>query len=304
MLGAVAAVTTVIGPMLERRSGTILFTTRGAAINPNPARTGVGISFAGEGVYARMLHDDLRDRGIHVGHTASAPASRQTETTNPTTSPTSSGATTPSASEATFQLRLGINYSQRTRRRRPRTTIGPRLAPASVARQLRRPHYRVPRNAAAPVPRHSLGSVEAVAQIARANSWPVSRRVICLYGSTEAVRTPSRRSPFGWAAVSRLCATASSISETFAFVGCDSGCGRSRTSACAASSRRPRGRSITRGVSFLKRSGARPSMRWRRRADRLSGTWAASESSVRYEAASRNRFDNRVPFCSRDHGAA
>ena len=116
MLGAVAAVTTVIGPMLERRSGTILFTTRGAAINPNPARTGVGISFAGEGVYARMLHDELRDRGIHVGHPASAPASRQTETTNPTTSPTSSGATTPSASEATFQLRLGINYSQRTRR--------------------------------------------------------------------------------------------------------------------------------------------------------------------------------------------
>ena len=55
MLGAVAAVTTVIGPMLERRSGTILFTTRGAAINPNPARTGVGISFAGEGVYVNAL---------------------------------------------------------------------------------------------------------------------------------------------------------------------------------------------------------------------------------------------------------
>jgi short-subunit dehydrogenase len=70
VLGAIAAVTTVIGPMLERGSGTILFTTGGAAINPNPARTGVGISFAGELAYARMLHDDLRDRGIHVGHTA------------------------------------------------------------------------------------------------------------------------------------------------------------------------------------------------------------------------------------------
>src|SRR4051812_9568604 len=35
VLGAVAAVTSVIGPMLERRSGTILFTTGGAAINPN-----------------------------------------------------------------------------------------------------------------------------------------------------------------------------------------------------------------------------------------------------------------------------
>jgi short-subunit dehydrogenase len=70
VLGAVAAVTTVIEPMLERGSGTILFTTGGAAINPNPARTGVGISFAGEVAYARMLHDELRDRGIHVGHTA------------------------------------------------------------------------------------------------------------------------------------------------------------------------------------------------------------------------------------------
>jgi short-subunit dehydrogenase len=70
VLGAVAAVRTVIGPMLESGSGTILFTTGGAAINPNPARTGVGIAFAGEVVYARMLHDELRDRGIHVGHTA------------------------------------------------------------------------------------------------------------------------------------------------------------------------------------------------------------------------------------------
>jgi short-subunit dehydrogenase len=70
VLGAVAAVTTVVGAMLERGSGTILFTTGGAAINPNPARAGVGISFAGEVAYARMLHHELRDRGIHVGHTA------------------------------------------------------------------------------------------------------------------------------------------------------------------------------------------------------------------------------------------
>jgi NADP-dependent 3-hydroxy acid dehydrogenase YdfG len=70
VLGAVAAVTAVIGPMLERGSGTILFTTGGAAINPNPLRAGVGISFAGEVTYARMLHDELRDRRIHVGHTA------------------------------------------------------------------------------------------------------------------------------------------------------------------------------------------------------------------------------------------
>jgi NADP-dependent 3-hydroxy acid dehydrogenase YdfG len=70
VLGAVAAVTTVVQPMLERGSGTILFTTGGAAINPYPLRAGVGISFAGEVAYARMLHDELSGRGIHVGHTA------------------------------------------------------------------------------------------------------------------------------------------------------------------------------------------------------------------------------------------
>jgi NADP-dependent 3-hydroxy acid dehydrogenase YdfG len=70
VLGAVAAATTVVGPMLDAGRGTILFTTGGAAINPYPLRAGVGISFAGEVAYARMLHDELRDRGIHVGHAA------------------------------------------------------------------------------------------------------------------------------------------------------------------------------------------------------------------------------------------
>jgi short-subunit dehydrogenase len=72
VLGAVAAATSVLGPMVERGSGTILFTTGGAAIRPYPARAGVGISFAGEVAYARMLHEELADRGVHVGHTAIA----------------------------------------------------------------------------------------------------------------------------------------------------------------------------------------------------------------------------------------
>jgi NADP-dependent 3-hydroxy acid dehydrogenase YdfG len=72
VLGAVAAVQAVIGPMREARRGTILFTTGGAGVNPYPARAGVGISFAGEVAYARMLHDALRDEGIHVAHTAIA----------------------------------------------------------------------------------------------------------------------------------------------------------------------------------------------------------------------------------------
>jgi NADP-dependent 3-hydroxy acid dehydrogenase YdfG len=70
VLGAVAAATAVVGPMLDAGRGTILFTTGAAAINPYPLRAGVGIAFAGEVAYARMLHDELRDRGIHVGHTA------------------------------------------------------------------------------------------------------------------------------------------------------------------------------------------------------------------------------------------
>jgi NADP-dependent 3-hydroxy acid dehydrogenase YdfG len=72
VLGAVAAATAVIGPMLERGSGTILYTTGGAAISPYPLRAGVGISFAGEVAYARMLHDEVKDGGVHVAHTAIA----------------------------------------------------------------------------------------------------------------------------------------------------------------------------------------------------------------------------------------
>jgi NADP-dependent 3-hydroxy acid dehydrogenase YdfG len=70
VLGAVAAATAVIDGMLERGSGTILYTTGGAAITPHPLRAGVGVSFAGEVAYARMLHDEVRDKGIHVAHTA------------------------------------------------------------------------------------------------------------------------------------------------------------------------------------------------------------------------------------------
>lgn len=72
VLGAVAATQAVLGPMREAGRGTILFTTGGAAVNPDPARAGVGISFAGEVAYARMLHDAVGDDGIHVAHTAVA----------------------------------------------------------------------------------------------------------------------------------------------------------------------------------------------------------------------------------------
>jgi NADP-dependent 3-hydroxy acid dehydrogenase YdfG len=72
VLGAVAAARAVIEPMLDAGRGTILFTTGGAAVNPYPLRAGVGISFAAEVAYARMLHDELADKGVHVAHTAVA----------------------------------------------------------------------------------------------------------------------------------------------------------------------------------------------------------------------------------------
>jgi NADP-dependent 3-hydroxy acid dehydrogenase YdfG len=70
VVGAVAAVQAVLPGMRSAGRGTMLFTTGGAAINPYPERAGVGISFAGEVVYARLLHDALAGEGIHVAHTA------------------------------------------------------------------------------------------------------------------------------------------------------------------------------------------------------------------------------------------
>jgi NADP-dependent 3-hydroxy acid dehydrogenase YdfG len=72
VLGAVAAALAVAEPMVKAGSGSILFTTGGAAVKPYPERAGVGVSFAGEVAYARMLHEALRDKGVHVGHTAIA----------------------------------------------------------------------------------------------------------------------------------------------------------------------------------------------------------------------------------------
>jgi NADP-dependent 3-hydroxy acid dehydrogenase YdfG len=70
VLGAVAAARAVLGPMIEAGSGSILFTTGGAAVKPYPLRAGVGVSFAGEVAYARMLNEELADQGVFVGHTA------------------------------------------------------------------------------------------------------------------------------------------------------------------------------------------------------------------------------------------
>ena len=70
IIGAVAAVQAVLGPMREAGHGTILFTTGTAFITLNPERAGVAVSFSGEVAYARMLHQALAGENIHVAHTA------------------------------------------------------------------------------------------------------------------------------------------------------------------------------------------------------------------------------------------
>jgi NADP-dependent 3-hydroxy acid dehydrogenase YdfG len=70
IVGAVAAVQAVLGPMREAGRGTILFTTGTAFISLNPQRAGVAVSFSAEVAYAHMLHHVLAEEHVHVAHTA------------------------------------------------------------------------------------------------------------------------------------------------------------------------------------------------------------------------------------------
>jgi short-subunit dehydrogenase len=72
IVGAVAAVQVVVGPMRAAGNGSILFTTGTAFLSLNPERAGVAVSFSGEVAYAQMLHDALADEGVHVAHVAVA----------------------------------------------------------------------------------------------------------------------------------------------------------------------------------------------------------------------------------------
>ena len=70
VLGAVDAVEAVLPSMRERGSGTLLFTTGGAAVAPSAERASSAVSNAAEVAYARLLHEALAGHGIHVAHTA------------------------------------------------------------------------------------------------------------------------------------------------------------------------------------------------------------------------------------------
>ena len=99
VIGAVAAVQAVLGPMREAGRGTILFTTGAAFINPQPASAPGSASRSRARSPTRACSTTCwPSEDIHVAHTAIngriAPGERAT---SPARSPTCSGATTPSA---------------------------------------------------------------------------------------------------------------------------------------------------------------------------------------------------------------
>ncbi|WP_197379365.1 SDR family NAD(P)-dependent oxidoreductase [Mycolicibacterium mengxianglii] len=64
VVAATTAVRAVLGPMLGRGSGSLLFTTGGAALEPHRDRAVSGIAYAAESVWVRMLHDALAPKGV------------------------------------------------------------------------------------------------------------------------------------------------------------------------------------------------------------------------------------------------
>ncbi len=65
--GPVTAVNQVLQGMRSLGRGSVLFVNGGSGARPNANVAGTSIAFAGEGAYARMLHDVLAPENIHVG---------------------------------------------------------------------------------------------------------------------------------------------------------------------------------------------------------------------------------------------
>lgn len=92
-VGATAVVQAVLPGMLDRGSGTLLFTTGGAAVRPSPERAVSAVVYAGLSGYSS--HRRCRDGGsTSAASPSSAPWGRDSPT-NPTTSPNTSGTGTP-----------------------------------------------------------------------------------------------------------------------------------------------------------------------------------------------------------------
>lgn len=66
--GAIAAVNNVLPEMIERGSGTIIFTSGSSSIYPNPVMGNIGPAAAWMRNWAHALHIELAPKGIQVGH--------------------------------------------------------------------------------------------------------------------------------------------------------------------------------------------------------------------------------------------
>ncbi|WP_068498270.1 SDR family NAD(P)-dependent oxidoreductase [Paenibacillus kribbensis] len=68
LLPAILAVNEVVPEMIKNASGAILFTTGLSAMFPLPFIGNVGIVMSGLRNYATNLHNELKEKGIFVGH--------------------------------------------------------------------------------------------------------------------------------------------------------------------------------------------------------------------------------------------
>lgn len=68
--GAASVVRAVAPTMVERGSGTLLFTTGSGALRPSPERTASAVTTAAESTYVALLHEALAPHGVHAGQVA------------------------------------------------------------------------------------------------------------------------------------------------------------------------------------------------------------------------------------------
>lgn len=66
--GAVTAVSEVVQGMIERRRGSLLFTTGSGATHPSAERAASTIATTAASVYFRLLHEALVGSGVNVAH--------------------------------------------------------------------------------------------------------------------------------------------------------------------------------------------------------------------------------------------
>jgi len=72
LLGAAGCVRRVLPEMLERRSGTLLFTTCGLSVRPSPAATPVSVAMTALRTYALCLYSELAPLGVFAAHVSIA----------------------------------------------------------------------------------------------------------------------------------------------------------------------------------------------------------------------------------------